>query len=569
MRKHSKLTFPVLGLSLALFCTTVLAAEPKADAAKQPDAAKPDVAKAEPVKPDPAKADAAKEDAPKPEKPKPEDIFTEGRDALFKGKYAEAIKLLRQAVKADPDKSGYRLHLAKAYWYAGNVDEAAEQLEQILKKSPDHVEAGQMLGEIYTAEQKWKDVVRVVEPLLKYRHDYPTYHMLAEAQYNLDDHEKARKNYEEAVKLNPKSASDHYALGNIYLAGNFFALAAESYQSALRLGLDSPVLRYKLGSAYFNLRNYFGRIGVRAVKSGKPGDINEGWYLIEPVPGSKDVFRCAPEASAIYQIARAVADGIEDRPDIQVLRATIYLNARRYAKAYDMFKEIGPKVPKEDKALFTYYFAQAAFGTGRYDQYLSLLQEAIELDPKAYESTLVDAYLKVADQANQSGELPKYIEYLAAAVAESPQTASLHLKLGNAYEEAQDHNKAMAQWRMVLDLEPDHPQRMKLLNLIEKYRSSKPRPVKPAGVQDAPKADKARIGRDQAMNIGLQAFRLKAGGDNWVRAEHLTVMLMTHNGRPAWSVSCSGSPIAGGGGTALVDAQSGDVLSVHIPTGLR
>ena len=32
----------------------------------------------------------------------------------------------------------------------------------------------------------------------------------------------------------------------------FFALAAESYQSALRLGLDSPVLRYKLGSAYFN-----------------------------------------------------------------------------------------------------------------------------------------------------------------------------------------------------------------------------------------------------------------------------------------------------------------------------
>ena len=157
----------------------------------------------------------------------------------------------------------------------------------------------------------------------------------------------------------------------------------------------------------------------------------------------------------------------------------------------------------------------------------------------------------------------------AAAVAESPQTASLHLKLGNAYEEAQDHNKAMAQWRMVLDLEPDHPQRMKLLNLIEKYRSSKPRPAKPAGVPDAPKADKARIERDQAMNIGLQAFRLKAGGDNWYRAEHLTVMLMTHNGRPAWSVSCSASPIAGGGGTALVDAQTGDVLSVHIPTGLR
>ena len=133
----------------------------------------------------------------------------------------------------------------------------------------------------------------MIEPLLKYRHDYPTYHMLAEAQNNLGEPEKARKSYEEAIKLNPQSASDHYQLGNIYLAGNFFALAAESYQSALGLGLDSPVLRYKLGSAYFNLRNYFGNISVQTVKSGAAGTINGPWYLIEPVPGQKDVFRCA------------------------------------------------------------------------------------------------------------------------------------------------------------------------------------------------------------------------------------------------------------------------------------
>jgi len=288
--------------------------------------------------------------------------------------------------------------------------------------------------------------------------------MLAEAQYNLDNQEKARKYYEEAVKLNPKSASDHYQLGNIYLSGNFFALAAESYRSALRLGLDSPVLRYKLGSAYFNLRNYFGRIAVQTIRSGIAGEINGCWYLIEPVPGRKDTFRCAPEASAIYQIAKAVADGIEDRADIHVLRATIYLNARRYAKAYEMFTEIGPTVPEEDQALFHYYYAQAAFGTGRYDKYLELLREAIKLDAEAYQSTLVDAYLKVAEQHNQAGELPKYIEFLALAVAESP-------------------------WRMVLDLEPDHPQRMKLLNLIEKYRSGITLSVGPS---ETPPAEKPK-----------------------------------------------------------------------------
>ncbi|HYW80951.1 MAG TPA: tetratricopeptide repeat protein [Thermoguttaceae bacterium] len=404
--------------------------------------------------------------------PQPEDLFTQGRNALFQGQYTQAIELLSKAVEADETKTGYRLHLARAYRYADKNDEAATHLEEILKKAPDHVEAGQMLGEIYAATQRWRDVVRVLQPLLKYRHDYTTYHMLAEAQYNLDDHENARKNYEESVKLNPQSAADHYQLGNIYLSGNFFALAAESYQSALRLGLDSPVLRYKLGSAYFNLRNYFGRIAVQTVKSGEVGTIYGAWYLIEPVPGSKETFRCAPETSAVYQIARAVADGLEERSDIRVLRATIYLNARRYAQALDMFAKIGDAVPEEDRSLVHYYHAQAAFGTGQYDRYLELLQEAIKLDPEAYQATLVDAYMKVADQYNQAGKLDKYIEYLALAVTETPQTASLHLKLGNAYEEDQKHDLAMAQWQMVLDLEPDHPDRMKLLNLIQRYRSN-------------------------------------------------------------------------------------------------
>ena len=456
-------TIQLLGIGLILSGLTALA-----PAAPQPDAAEPDAVAPDAAEPDAAAADAA---APDAAASKAETLFDQGRDALFNGQYDQAVKLLSEAVAADETKTNYRLHLARAYQYAGKDKEAETTLDEILKIAPDHVEAGQALGAIYTKAKRWKDLVGVLEPLLKYRHDYPTYHMLAEAQYNLGEHEKARKHYEEAVKLNPQSATDHYQLGNIYLAGNFFALAAESYQAASRLGIDSPVLHYKLGSAYFNLRNHFGLISVRTVKSGKPGTISGDWYLIEPVPGKQDVFRCAPQNSAIYQVAKALADGIEQGPDIHVLRANIYLNARRYQQAYEMFAEIGPTVPQEDLALFHYYHARAAFGTGRYDEYLSLLEKAIELDPDAYQSTLVDAYLQVAEQYNQVGELDKYIHFLKKAVGQSPRTASLHLKLGYAYEEDQKLDLALAQWQMTLDLEPDHPDRMKLLNLIEKHRA--------------------------------------------------------------------------------------------------
>ena len=312
----------------------------------------------------------------------------------------------------------------------------------------------------------------MLEPLLKYRHDYPTYHMLAEAAYNLNEFAKARKYYEEAVRLNGDSALDHYQLGNLHLAESRFARAAMSYEAAVRLGLESPVLHYKLASSYFNLRNYFGGISVVTVAAGVPGTISDDWYLIERVPGDKDVFRVAPPRSAIYQIAKAMEGDDLPKVDMRMLQANTYLSARRYKRASELYADLGTLVeeqPKEDRALYHFYYAESALGLADYDEYLAQLRKAIDLDEATYRSALVEACDTVAEKYNQAGDLDKYIEYLKMAVHESPQTATLHMKLGNALAEAKSYADAVQQWRMVLDLEPDYPQRTKLLNLIKKH----------------------------------------------------------------------------------------------------
>ena len=95
--------------------------------------------------PRPVPPEAGAPDSKAEQAPTAEVLFVKGRDALFQGRYDEAVALLGQAVAADEAKTSYRLHLARAYRYAGNNDEAAKQLEIILKAAPDHVEAGQAL----------------------------------------------------------------------------------------------------------------------------------------------------------------------------------------------------------------------------------------------------------------------------------------------------------------------------------------------------------------------------------------------------------------------------------------
>jgi tetratricopeptide (TPR) repeat protein len=461
---------PVLGSCLAVLCTLCAATWLPAQTNEAPAAAE-----------DGGVATAAAETPESTPAEQADDLFEQGRKALFKGQYEQAIELLQKAVALDTDgrNTSYRLNLARAYRYAGQGDKSENLLKEIVAASPDHVEAGQLLAEIYYTQERWQDIVNVLKPLLKFRHDYPIYHMLAEAEYNLDDYDAARGYYREAIRLNGKSAVDHYQLANIYLANNRFALAVSSYETAVDLGIASPVLHYKLASAYFNLRNYFGAVSVATVAAGEPGTLSDGYYLIERVPGSQDTFRVSPPKSAVYQVAKAMAGDLSQRVDLQMLRANTYLNARRYEQAHEFYAALSEdiqKEAKEDRALYHFYYAESSYGLGQYDEYLEHLAKAIELDPESYSTALLDAYLKVADRYNQAGEIDKYTEYLAKAVDENPQNASLHLKLGHGYEEADEYEKAVQQFRMTLDLEPEHPERTTLLNLIKELSSKIPAP---------------------------------------------------------------------------------------------
>jgi tetratricopeptide (TPR) repeat protein len=337
--------------------------------------------------------------------------------------------------------------------------------EEILKSNPDHVEAGIELAELLSPAKEPDRVIAVLEPLLKYKHDYPLYHLLAEAHYQKEQFDEARKNYEEAVKFNPRSSHDHYQLGNIYLAQKRFAKAAESYETAGSLGLSSGAYHFKLASVYFNLRNFVGHVGTAEVIGGKPGEIKNDLYLIDPVPGQTDAFYVAGPRSALYQVVKAQQLGV-DVFDIRFLEANTWLSARRFANAERIYAGLEEKVTKDEAGLYWFYRAQAALGLEDYDGYLARLEKAIAAEPDVYKPTLADALVTVANRYQQRGESDRYVEYLTKAVGANPLSAQLHLALGDAYWLASQREPAVQQYRLVLELEPDHGQRVRLLNRI-------------------------------------------------------------------------------------------------------
>jgi tetratricopeptide (TPR) repeat protein len=394
-----------------------------------------------------------------------EELFQAGRKEYFQGKHLESIKTLIKASEKNPMKSGYKLLLAKAHRAVKQDGQAIKVLESLIKANPEHVEAGLELAELISPTKEPERVIALLEPLLKFKHTYPLYHMLGEAHYEKEELKSARKYFEDAIKLNPQNKEDHYQLGNIYLSQKRFARAGRSYRTASDLGMSSGVFHFKLASVYFNLHNYLGKISKTNVIGGKPGQTNAQFYLIDAVAGAEDTFHVAGPQSAIYQVAKSKEQGI-DIFALHFLEANIWQNSHYYKKADAIYASLKEKVAKEDAGLFWAQWADTALGLDDYDEYINRLNKAIELQPEVYKPTLSDALKNVARRYQQRGKQADYIVFLKKAINVNPLSASLHLTLGDAYWTANDQPKAIQQYKLVLELEPEYAQRIRLLNRI-------------------------------------------------------------------------------------------------------
>lgn len=401
--------------------------------------------------------------------PEAAEHYERGRAAFLSGDYRRAVELLEASVGGAPNHLGYRLLLARAYEFGGQSVEAEAALVEIVKRQPKHREAAVALARRYFKRQAYAAVVEVLQPLRPPANDYEAYHLLGTALYYKDRLEEARRMLARAIAADDSHADDHRLLGDIALAQERFALAIEAYEQAQSQGLDDARLHFKLATAYFRLRNHLGDIRRRTITGGQADTVQAEGYVIEAVPSERDTFYVSPPASAVFHAQKARDLGL-DSPELRLLLGDIWLAVRRYDRALTEYQEVEARVPQSRRGAFYLNYARASLGAGDPEGYLVRLKQAAELDHAAYAPLLGQAYVNVAELHNQEGDTNKYLHYMRLAVKHAPESSDLHYRLGNALWEAGRRADAERHWRITLELRPDHPDRIRMLELIRTTR---------------------------------------------------------------------------------------------------
>jgi tetratricopeptide (TPR) repeat protein len=127
-----------------------------------------------------------------------------GEMALHDNKLDSAIGYLKKALERDTEPFMIYFHLANAYQKRGNLSEAADAYQQVIKLFPVLFDARYNLGMVYSKQNRWTDAANEFEETLKLNPRFsPAHYQLAAVQTKLGKRQDAKQHLEMYLKNAP------------------------------------------------------------------------------------------------------------------------------------------------------------------------------------------------------------------------------------------------------------------------------------------------------------------------------------------------------------------------------
>jgi len=345
-------------------------------------------------------------------------------DHLRRGETAEALSVLKDAMKANPDDPNLPLAAASVYLRQLQKPDLAERYaKKALELTPEQFSPYEALYEIYMDNGSSTKADAILTRASKVDTEDPSYwlelaefHARALLQKNQPSElEVARVGelYDKALSYSPDNAAAWNRVGDFYQFLDQPGKALPLYEKAFELNPDLPRLMDRLAATYAEVGRvddaidmYERIVSEESLKLGaydklfllhvQKGDYDRAYTSIQQAlilnPFEPTRYQHASEIllqlerfDDAYGLLGEARERFPHIPDFGLLQAIAATHSKRHEEAMRLFEqllvEIGNIRPEFLNSEFFFQYGAAAEQAGRYTKAEELFRKSIELDP--------------------------------------------------------------------------------------------------------------------------------------------------------------------------------------------
>jgi tetratricopeptide (TPR) repeat protein len=389
-----------------------------------------------------------------------------GRLYQVSNKSPEAEKAFNTALAIDADNEEALTGLAKLYTDLGDTTKAAEKLKQLANKSPNERTLA-MLAQQYEDLNKPKEAADVLRKLHELAPDNPKIAAaLARDLMFSDQLDESLKIFKELAEADPKDWQAHLNIAQIYGEKHELAKAREALNKAKALNGENLEIRYqevkllesegKNDEALAALKSMLDDTQRRTyseAESRARSRILDEYGIV-----SRNADKTAQAIEAFRQLA-ALGGDYTARGTIQVIDT--YRQSKDYATALKEADAALKKFP-EDRAL-KIERATILAESGKVDQGAAELRASMPPD-RARETHL--ALAQLYEKAKRFADMGKELDEAEKLSTSNEDKETIHFMRGAMYERQKKFDLSEAEFRKVLEINPENAGAMNYLGYM-------------------------------------------------------------------------------------------------------
>jgi tetratricopeptide (TPR) repeat protein len=398
------------------------------------------------------------------------------------GQTDEALEQYKVIADANPEDAQTYLRMAEIYRKEGKFDLALDNLKKAESMVQDSMEVPYNIAAVYQAQGRYDEAAQVLQDLLKKT-------------------EKSDNNYSQGEKNNRAVFLER--LGTVYRDNNNVTLAVETFRKMLALGDDNAERGYQqIIDTYREAKEWQQATDVakeateklpndRGLKMvylaqvadmGKPDEaLAQVKALLKGAPEDREVYitlaqmnsrlKRWDDAEAALNQAAKLSTKDEDKEYVEFLRGSFYERQKKYEPAEETFRKVLATDP-QNAAVLNYLGYMLADRNQKLEEALIMIKKAVELEPSngAYLDSLGWAYYRLGKYELAEDNLTRASQHMGADPTVQDHLGDLYQKTGRLKLAAAHWERALDEWNRTIAAEVDNDN---MTSVAKKLESAK------------------------------------------------------------------------------------------------